>query len=314
MPNMDSSMFGEPVNITAGDVANCELDNVGDSVTTVLANHGWKGDPVGVIILHLSPDNEKVAAGQFSVRGRDEREFKLRADKIWLDADMNVTATIRMPELDSFSFPGGGLTSDWLQDDEVIHFFHVAQEDGAARPIITPSLEEWGIGKFCLRLVCYPAKSCSKEKGVMIKFVIMLYPDSKANLVAMSPHTADASWPGLKLGEGELPMLPRPLENWGYPILALLRPAVSFDQLPKAPSSAALRYAIASIMRRCGAPDVSRGATSLAAKWERIRSTPTSYTTKEAPLTWPQAERPHTAPGKGKFKIYHTHRANKIDS
>ena len=303
MPNMDSSMFGLPVNINEQDVANCEIENVGDSVTTILANHGWKGEPVGVIILHLSPDNEKVAAGQFSTRGRDDREFKLRADKIWLDADMNVTATIRMPELDSFSFPGGGLTSDWLQDDEVIHFFHVSQEDGAPRPIITPSLDEWGIGRFCLRLVCYPAKSCSKEKGVMVKFFVMLYPDSKASLVAMSPHTADASWPGLKLGEGEMALLPRPLESWGCPVLALLRPAISFDRLPKAPSSAALRHAIACIMRRCGAPDVSRGATSLAAKWERIRSTPTAFASKEVPLMWPEQERPQAATGKEIFRL-----------
>ena len=297
MPNMDSSMFGHPVSIASEDVANCEIDNVGESVTTVLANHGWKGEPVGVIVLHLSPDNERVASGQFSTRGRDEREFKLRADKIWVDADMSVTLTVRMPELDSFTFPGGGLTSDWLQDEEVVHFFHVATEEGAPRPIITPTLDEWGVGKFCLRLVCHPSKACSKERGVLIKYFVMLYPASKAELTTMSPHTADASWPGLKLGEGELQLLPRPLGNWGCPVLALLRPAVEFRQLPKAPSSLALRHAIASIMRRCGAPDVSRGATSLGAKWERFRNAPATYATKEAPLTWPPAERPEATTG-----------------
>ena len=294
---MDSSMFGQPISVSSEDVGHCEIQNIGEAVTNVLVNYGWKGDPVGVIILHLSPDNERVTAGQFSARGRDEREFKLRADKIWVDADMNVTLTIRMPELDSFIFSGGGLTSDWLQDEEVVHFYHVAQEEGAPRPIITPTLDEWGIGKFCLRLVCHPSKSCSKERGVLVKYIVMLYPAGKAELTAMSPHAADASWPGLKLGEGEMQLLPRPSTDWGCPVLALLRPAVDFRQLPKAPSSAALRHAIASIMRRCGTPDVSRGAASLGAKWERFRNAPSTYATKEAPLTWPQAARPQTATG-----------------
>ena len=312
MPNMDRSMFGQLESISNEDIANNEVENIGESVTTVLANHGWKGEPVGVILLQLSPDNERVASGQFSTRGRDEREFKMRAEKIWLDADLNVTVTIRMPELDSFVFTDGGLTSDWLPDDEVIHFYHGQQEEGAPRPIVTPTLDEWGIGRFCLRLVCYPAKTCSQEKGVVIKYFIMLYPASRAELTAMSPHTMNASWPGLKLGEGELALLPKPSSNWGCPAVALLRPAVPFSQLPKAPSSATLRHAIACIMRRCGAPDVSRGAQSLTAKWERFRNTPTSFATREAPLMWPQAARPPAAAGNSDDLI--VTKGNNIDS
>ena len=66
MPNMDSSMFGQLENISNEDIANNEVENIGESVTTVLASHGWKGEPVGVILLQLSPDNERVASGQFS--------------------------------------------------------------------------------------------------------------------------------------------------------------------------------------------------------------------------------------------------------
>ena len=297
MPGMDSAMFGQPSDIADSDITNFEVDNIGEAVTDALAGQGWNGEPVGTVLLQLSPDNERVAAGNFCARGRDEREFKIRAEKAWLDADLSVTVTIRMPELDSFSFSDGGLTSDWLQDEEVVHYFHVTQEDGTARPILTPNLEEWGIGKFCLRLVCFPAKACSRKKGVVLKYFLMMYPASKTELTQMSPHTRSGSWPGLKLGEGEMAVLPRPSAPWGCPIVALLKPAVEFAQLAKAPSAAALRHAIACIMRRCGMPDVSRGATSLTSKWERFRTAPASFTTKEVPLVWPLPERPATAPG-----------------
>jgi len=297
MPNMDSSMFGQPSDITNSDITNYEVGNIGEAVTNVLAGLGWNGEPVGAVILQLSPDHERVAAGSFCTRGRDEREFRIRAEKAWLDADLSVTVTIRMPELDSFSFADGGLTSDWLQDEEAVHFFHVTQEDGTARPILTPNLEEWGIGRFCLRLVCFPAKACSAEKGVVLKYMLMMYPASKAELTLMSPHTKNGSWPGLKLGEGEMAVLPRPSAPWGCPIVALLRPALEFAQLAKAPSSAALRHAIACVMRRCGVPDVSRGVTSLTSKWERFRTAPASFATKEVPLVWPLPERPAATSG-----------------
>ena len=197
-------MFGQPVDITNSDITDYEIDNIGEAVTNVLRLQNWNGEPVGTVILHLSPDNEQVAAGNFHTRGREEKEFKIRAERAWLDADLSVTVTIRMPEMDSFSFSDRGLTSDWLQDEEVIHFFHVIQEDGTPRPILSPNLEEWGVGRFCLRLVCFPSKACSSEKGVVLKYFLMLYPASKAELNQMSPHTKSGSWPGLKLGEGEL--------------------------------------------------------------------------------------------------------------
>ena len=294
---MDSSMFGQPVDITNSDITDYEIDNIGEAVTNALRLQNWNGEPVGTVILHLSPDNEQVAAGNFHTRGREEKEFKIRAERAWLDADLSVTVTIRMPEMDSFSFSDGGLTSDWLQDEEVIHFFHVIQEDGTPRPILSPNLEEWGVGRFCLRLVCFPSKACSSEKGVVLKYFLMLYPASKAELNQMSPHTKSGSWPGLKLGEGELAVLPKPSAAWGCPILALLRPAVEFAQLAKAPSSAALRHAIACIMRRCGVPDVSRGASSITSKWERLKNAPASFITKEPPLVWPLPDRPAVTPG-----------------
>ena len=81
MPSMDSAMFGQPSDIADSDITNFEVDNIGEAVTDALAGQGWNGEPVGTVLLQLSPDNERVAAGNFCARGQDEREFKIRAEK-----------------------------------------------------------------------------------------------------------------------------------------------------------------------------------------------------------------------------------------
>ena len=78
---------------------------------------------------------------------------------------MRVNVKIRLPCLDSFTFTDGGLTSDFLPGDEVIHYLHELREGAAPKPIVSNNLEEWGVGIFCLRLVCHLAKSSSVKNG-----------------------------------------------------------------------------------------------------------------------------------------------------
>ena len=59
---------------------------------------------------------------------------------------MRVNVKIRLPCLDSFTFTDGGLTSDFLPGDEVIHYLHELREGAAPKPIVSNDLEEWGVG------------------------------------------------------------------------------------------------------------------------------------------------------------------------
>ena len=298
MPYIDAELFRGSGSISAQDAANCEVANIGDAITTVLADNGWNGEPAGCILLQLTADHERVAAGSFLTRGSEEKEFVLDTSKVWQDANMGVTLTVRLPELDSFIFNDGGLASDFLPDEEMVHFFHATQEGGAATPILTADLAGLGIGRFCIRLVCQLSKASTRERGAVVRYAVMLFPAAKAELLQMSPHARSGSWPGIKLGEGELDMLPVPTKEWGCPILPLMRPATSFATLPRAPSATALRHAIAAIMRRGGAPEASRNAASLAAKWEKARKNPASFTEREPTLTWPMHAEEEQAAGK----------------
>ena len=289
MPELDSALFsGKLKPVTEEDLAKCEVNNIGEDITNVLTSFGWEGEPTACVLLQLTADNERVAAGTLVTRGQADREFIIDAGKVWQDANMGVTLTIRLPELDSFSFSDGGTASDFLPDEECVHFFHAAKEGGAATPILSANLEKFGIGRFCTRLVCQPSKNSGPTNGVLLKYTYMLFPASRGELLQMSEKVRSGSWPGIKLGEGEMAMLPRPSEQWGCPVIPLIRPAISFSVLGRAPSSAVLRHAISAIMRRCGNPDTSRNAASLQTKWDKLKKNPATFTEKEATVTWPE--------------------------
>ena len=176
MPDLDKELFRGGSEVKEEDLAKCEVNNLGEDVTNVLTSFDWEGGPAACILLQLTPDNERIAAGTLITRGRDEKEYTLDVSKVWQDANMGVTLTIRLPELDSYTFTDGGMTSDFLPDEECIHFFHATKDSGASTPILSANLAQHGIGRFCTRLVCQPAKASSAERGVVIKYTCMLFP------------------------------------------------------------------------------------------------------------------------------------------
>ena len=124
MPELDSALFsGKLRPVTEDDLAKCEINNIGEDITNVLTSFGWEGEPTACVLLQLTADNERVAAGSLVTRGQADREFIIDAGKVWQDANMGVTLTIRLPELDSFSFSDRGTASDFLPDEECVHFF-----------------------------------------------------------------------------------------------------------------------------------------------------------------------------------------------
>ena len=134
MPPLDSALFpGANSEINETDIQNCEARNSGEAINDILTDYGWDGKPTGGILLHLSPDNARIAAGTFFTRGEEEKEFTINAGKVWVDAEMNVTITIRLPAMDSFTFSDGGLTSDFLSGEEVVHYLHENREGGGSK-------------------------------------------------------------------------------------------------------------------------------------------------------------------------------------
>ena len=298
MAPLDSNLFTGEAQICETDILNCEAKNLGTSIEDILTDFGWGGKAVGCVILHLSPDNGRVVKGTFQLKGTEETQYKFQANKFWANADSKVMVSIQLPALDGFSFTDGGLTSDFLPDEEVIHFFHANREGGGSSPILAGNLANWGIGRFCLRLVCHVAKSSGVKNGVKIKYTAMLFPATAASLHKMSHLSSMPGWPGFKLGEGECPVMPTPTVQWGCPILPILSLAVTFEVCDTVPSAALLQQALAGIMSQCGLPETARGAKSLAEKWDRLTKNPAEYATKPPPVCWPVTAAPPAETGK----------------
>jgi hypothetical protein len=244
---------------------------------------------VGLI---LTADNRKVHEGFLVTRGKLENgDFQLEARHIWKEASQNTTVTIRLPTVDMFQFPDGGMCSDYVGSEEVTHFFHIIEEGRAPRPVLASKLAELGIGGLCLRMVCQISKSSSVTTGVWLRYVILVFPEKKEVLMR---HEAarSAAWPGLKLCEGEMAVLPRPTVAWKCPILPLLWPGTPFEQLAVMPAGEEMRLAIGAIFSRSSEPSVYKSPTSLANKWDKLMKEKEELGVKAGPVTWPKSKEP----------------------
>jgi hypothetical protein len=122
-------------------------------------------------------------------------------------------------------------------------------------------------------MICQISKSSSSRTGVWLKYVIMMFPEKKETLLEnkLAKHPG---WPGLKLQEGEMAILPRPTVAWQCPVLPLLRTGQPFDQLPEAPSAAELRKAVGAIMSKSWEPKLYLTPGSVISKWDKINRNP----------------------------------------
>lgn len=286
MPELAKKLFEAEADLAIADAVNLAVGS-DEAVADKLSFAGWNGGAVCFVILSLSPANDRVDNGVFSAKGLEERDLSIAASKIWQDADLAVNLVVRMPAMENFVFNDGGLTSNFLGGDQMIHFFNRTLENGQQAPILTADTEQFGIGKFCIRLVCHPSSSSGVRNGVRIKYHVMLFPGTPAAVTGASQHTASGSWPGIRLGEGEMPMMPRAIKPWGCPILPFIKLGRPIESARDVPKAANLRHAVASIMGRCNAPVAMKNGAALQASWDKLRQAPGEFNARAAPTSWP---------------------------
>ena len=194
--------------------------NTGEAVEEALRHFDWDGHAAGCTILNLAPDNGSVASGSFAVRGRlAKEEWKVDAAKIWSTAEQGLTLTLQIPGGSGFTFGGGGMCSDYLEGDQVEHCITTSGRGGQL--VLQSNHKEKGVGTFCLRLVCHLQKA-SCRSGITLGLVVLLFPGTSEEVLNMSELAKSPSWPGLKVMEGEMPLLPTPSIPWKCPALPLL--------------------------------------------------------------------------------------------
>jgi hypothetical protein len=285
MAPLDKKLFAGSSDLEPDDCKKLEIRNLNSEVRNSLTEHGWDGEGAGSVCLILSADNQKVERGVFVTVGK-LGEFKEEAAKIWPSGSSRAMLAIKIPGADVFTFSEGGLVSDIIPQEKVEHGLYISQDNGPPSVMLEAEYEEFGIGGFCLKMLCSISKNSSARSGVQIRYTVMLFPMSKDKLLKkydMAQHTA---WPGLKIMEGEFPLLIKPATAWGCPILPLILAGTSFEQLPQLPSGEELRSAISGIMSGTAVAETSRSASSLLARWKRLAGHPEELAVKKGGLEW----------------------------
>jgi len=300
MPPLNPVFFRDGEKVHGRDLARAEIAGFNE-VSEALARFKWSGKLTACTVLGLSTDNKRVTGASLCLAGPlEDRDAKIEISKLWPSGKANVTLILRDLEGSDFTFGEGGMYSDLLQDDEVGHFYSWQPEDRAPLTVLQADYETSGIKRFCIRMNCHLSKSSSAEKGVFVRFKLLIFPGTKEELTAKSPLVRRGEWPGIKLSEGEIQLGPIVPVNWGCPILPLLVPGTKFALLGTAPSSDKLRRAVAGVMRKAVVPETSRTGASLQTKWDHLVRHPEASGAKAPEVTWPEPEAPAQETGREK--------------
>lgn len=300
MAPLDKVMFAGGGNIDRESGERLEVKNWRDEVEEKLKQRGWDGTAGCCSVgLFLSADNALVEAGAFIVSGPvDGKQLCIEATRIWPNADARAALILRFRNGGIFTFSEGGLASDIIASEAVEHSLVATADGRQPAPILAAQYEDWGWKGFCLRMLCHISKKSSTRSGVIIGYTILLFPMEKEALLERYELAQSAAWPGIRIAEGQLPLLPRPTTPWGCPVLPLLRTGTPLAEGGTLPSGEVLRAAIGAIMGQQATAETGRTGSAVLAKWEKLANNPEEMVLREGETTWPKTSMP--APNTGK--------------
>ncbi len=302
MTEIDKALFGGSEKLHRGDYEQAVIGNTTSDPAAALRRFGWDGSGCSCIALTLDADNEKVGGATFLVRGPvDGKTVAVEANKIWPGASSDVTLTLKFSDASIFTFSDGSLGSDIVAQERIQHCFYLTKEGRPPTPILEADYGEWGLKKFAARLTACLSKNTSAKAGVVVKYTIILYPASAEELLERYEMAQSPAWPGLRIMDGHLPLLPRPTDNWGCPIVPLVVPGGNRKAEGQLPDADELKRAIAHVMARTVVAETGRTGNAVLNKWEKMAGSPDELTVKRGDLAWP---RPTPTPPSNNGKIY----------
>jgi len=289
MPVLNPNLFlGDLDRGPVDDLRKIEVGNFEEDADKVLKHYfKWKGGCTGLVGIVTSNDNTRVDDALFFVRGKfDDTVHRIDVSAIWEGADPNCVLQLQIPTGDDFIFSKGGLYSDFLPSAK-IRFECQKLRQGHEPTILSPKeYQKAGVQDFALRMICQVSRTSNNKKGVILKYAILLYPGSISALTS-NPGEQGASWPGIKIASGDMPLGPRPTVKWGCPFLPVIKSGTNFSHTATAPSGDRILRAISHVMAMAGAHDGRSNGSIMREKWERLRTHPEENTTKEPGITWP---------------------------
>jgi hypothetical protein len=284
MPDLVSrSLFsgeGEP---NPTDLGSAEVTNFHTDIDNRLReNFKWKGKLAGAVGLTLSPDNTKILNGVFLARGATGlKEIRIPCKNIWAGSNSDVFLVLNFPFADIFRFNDGGLISNYASSTQIAHSFH--SPDGSV--VLGDRRAELNITDFSARMMCELSSSSDGRRGIVLKYQILVFPATYLEMFE-NPDARFGGFPGIKVADGNFPLLPRPSAPWGCPVIPFTLPGVPYEEMATAPSGCKMRNAISAIMRKSVQP-VALHSHEIAGRWEYLRTHPRLLEGVPPAVTWP---------------------------
>jgi hypothetical protein len=292
MPNLDKKWFKAKGNMDKELAKKLLTVSFGTSVTDTLSNFDWDGKPIATVGLEFTPDNRRVARGQFILHGLFTKEpVMLQASKLFPEADPDITLTVVIPDGREFRFNGGTLGSDLLACENFKHHFSRGER------IIFPT--EWAankLGETSMRAVSHLDKTSNGNNGPRPKTTILLFPRSADEMNRLSDGTQNPAWPGLRILQATSEFFPKH-DSWKDPFCPLLMLGSPHNTEQNFPSGDDMRFHIGAVMNSAKLPTPCTSGSGLTRQWAKAL-TDVENLEKEPSIVWPKIPRPAIAQGK----------------
>jgi hypothetical protein len=297
MPEIDKTLFAGKEPISAEEWATLTTTGMGQqAVEDFLEGFGWDQKAAGTVGLRLTPDNTGVASAQLALTGPwKEGPILFAASKLFERAPPNAYLELDIDNLSIFHFAANEMWSGMLEGDNITHKFVESSRD-VMTVMLQERMEECGIGPFCVKIVTSLAKACSVKWGIWLNVSILIFPGTPEAIAGGLPAlSADPAWPGIRLNEGDVAILPAagrgkgPLggKSWGSPIAPGLMPGAPWTNAPGPLLTRDVAAAIGALLNTGCLPDSSVGADTMWRKWEKLRANPGDLKRKKAEKSWP---------------------------
>ena len=272
--------------LSPDDMEMITVKGLGSSCIPGLLKSGWKNLATGTIGLNLAADNARVLTANLYLLGRlhktDQECTSAPVSKFWPNMDPKIELRLPLDKLQQFMFDAT-LHSGYVDSSAVPHEFVNTDTDS---PVSLDEFKALGGSGFCLRAFTH------MTTGIWLKLQIGIYPMAKADLMETFPYAKNVLFPGLQLVSRNISMLPSAKMDYGLPFLPFVQKGsdAPFPQV----SSFAIRTAMTALLQTGVTPKMSKDASYLANKWQKLRELGTKgedslTASSTAAATWPDA-------------------------
>ena len=173
--------FSDLSDLTVDELRAISITSLTD-LSTFLTPVSWNGGAHAVLVLTLSPDNQRILSGTCALVGNLFTDKIVNCNLFWQPTE-TTKLTLSLPSLSVFNFPAGNLVSDYLPSSAIPHEFSLANT-------IIPDAElpANGLSSFVLRAFVSP---CTDS---FVKIIILLYPGYPSSYLPPI-QGSQISWP-----------------------------------------------------------------------------------------------------------------------